>query len=233
MLNKNILFYFIFAIVLISPVHSLWAETNVAQKYGCKNLHEIQSGEDALKQLYDNLNTDCFAKITEIELEKVWGIKVYDIAKIKKMNNEEFSKYSDNKPIFKGKMVDKLFAELKDKNIANLKLRIKGVSKLYGYEINSSPHSFDDMNILIYNDRFPKNLPVPIIDCEPPRRTYQRIGDISFRLTNYGVYSAVCDYFWQSNDRNKKIVLDVVHPDKEHRYAQGGIPAFEFYINAD
>lgn len=203
-----------------------WAETNVAEKYGCKNLHEIQSGEDALQQLYDNLNTDCFAKIPEMELEKVWGIKVYDIAKTKKMNNEEFSKYSNDKPTFKGKMADKLVAELADKNIAQLKLRI--VAMHDKYRLNTTTI----YNIFPYADRFPENLPAPTIVYDPRNRTSQRIHYQWINFSNYGVYSPKCDYFWESSDRNKKLSLEVSFPDDKYS-SDGNISAFEFYINAD
>ena len=75
MLNTSCFVRYFLTIILCFAYTLLWADDDIAKKYGCKNLHEIQSGEDALKQLYDNLNTDCFANIPATELEKIWELK--------------------------------------------------------------------------------------------------------------------------------------------------------------
>lgn len=221
MLNTSCFVRYFLTIILCFAYTLLWADDDIAKKYGCKNLHEIQSGEDALKQLYDNLNTDCFAKISDIELEKVWGIGVYDIAKTKEMSDKEFSKYSDKKPIFKGKMADKLIAKLIDKNISQLKLSIVAIPEE------------SKLNIFPYADKFPDSLSEPAIKCGYPNKTYYKIGDMFIYFSNYGVYSPKCNYFWESNDKNKKLSLLILYPDDKIFPNKGSIAQFNFSINAD
>lgn len=229
MFNKNNFFHYFLAIIFFVSHNTLWANDDIAKKYGCKNLHEIQSGEDALQQLYDNLNTDCFDKISDIELEKIWGIIVYDIAKTNKMSEKEFSNYTYNKPILKGKMEKKLIAEFKDKNIAQLKLKIS--AKHDKYRLNTST---DNIGIFPYADKFPENLSQPTISCKATRRTWQMIGTLGFNLTNYGIYSPKCEYFWESNNKKKKLKLLISYPDEQHFYfPNGSISAFYFFINTD
>lgn len=44
----------------------------------CKNLHKVVDIDDLLKQMYDNIDSDCLFKMPTNELETIWGIKIFD-----------------------------------------------------------------------------------------------------------------------------------------------------------
>ena len=220
---------FIFFLPIILSVNIAYANENIAEKYGCKNLHEIQSGEDVLRQLYDNLNTDCFLNIPDVELEKIWGIKVIDyddpnqIAKT--MNQETFSKWLKSKPIIKGKMSDKIEAGFRWTEQGQR-------SYLILSSLNSS------FNLLDYNDHFPYNLPYPVLRCDYNHYSaHSLLNLIPYDKVNYGIYIPQCRYLWEKKIKGKMNRLEVVvsYP------LEGGIlgsyhgryKSFTFFINID
>ncbi|MBR3482599.1 MAG: hypothetical protein IKH45_06915 [Neisseriaceae bacterium] len=214
----------------------VWAETNVAEKYGCKNLHEIQSGEDALQQLYDNLNTDCFAKIPEIELEKIWGIKVYDFDNpngiTKNMNNDEFMDYLGHW-FFKGKMAEKVKAEFKFDESKNNRKYLK----VYTYNSSEYMHNY---NLIAYNDKFPKILPNPLVVCNDRKiitGTFFGQWIRHYKKVNYGIYSPLCKYFWKGEKNELEINVDYPKADNYPKsdntvFTTGLFRSFTFSINA-
>ena len=213
----------------------VWAETNVAEKYGCKNLHEIQSGEDALQQLYDNLNTDCFAQIPEIELEKIWGIQVDDFDNpngiTKNMSDEELDKWLDRD--VKGKMAEKIEAEFKFDESKNNRKYLE----VYTYNSYKYIHNY---NLIAYNDKFPKKLPHPLTECNDNKIiTGTLFGKWirNFKKVNYGIYSPLCKYFWKG-ERNE-LEINVSYPKVDRVkistndiVANGYFKSFIFSINA-
>ena len=233
MINKNIIFYFIFTIILLTPIHFIWAKDDIVKKYGCKNLHEIQSGEDALKQLYDNLNTDCFAKIPEIELEEVWGIKVYDFDNpnsiTKNMNDDEFYEYLSNW-FFKGKMAEKIRSEFKfDKD--------KNSRKYLQFYKNSKYLKKHDYKLITYNDKFPKILPNPLIECNDKKDitgTFFGGWIRPSKEVDYGIYSPICRYLWKGEKNELEITVEYPIADRINNddiIVKNGYFKFIFFIN--
>ncbi len=50
------------------------------KKGDCKGLHKVTDVDDLLKQFYDNIDSDCLFKIGTDDLEKIWGIRVFDLS---------------------------------------------------------------------------------------------------------------------------------------------------------
>ncbi len=46
----------------------------------CKGLRKVTDVDDLLKQFYDNIDSDCLFQIGTDDLEKIWGIKVFDLS---------------------------------------------------------------------------------------------------------------------------------------------------------
>lgn len=233
MLNTSCFVRYFLTIILCFAYTLLWADDDIAKKYGCKNLHEIQSGEDALQQLYDNLNTDCFSKIPEIELEKIWGIKVYDFDNpngiTKNMNNEELSRWFDRN--IQGKMAKELKANFERDSDKNVRKSIEI------YEMD-----FDSRRLILidYNDRFPKILPNPLVECDENKiitGTFFGKMIVPSKQVNYGVYSPLCNYFWKG--KKNKLEINIAYPaiDKlkilsNDIVVNGYFKSFTFLINA-
>lgn len=224
--------HFILVITFFVCNAFVWAETNIEEKYGCKNLHEIQSGKDALQQLYDNLNTDCFAKIPEIELEKIWGIRVNDFGNpngiTKNMSDEELYKWFDRD--IKGKMAEKVKAEFEFDESKNNRKYLK----VYTYNSYKYMHNY---NLIAYNDKFPKKLPRPLSECDDNRIiTGTPMGKIirHYKQVNYGIYSPFCRYFWKG--KKNKLEINVDYPladDMDNTVLINGLfRSFTFSINA-
>lgn len=45
----------------------------------CQNLHKVEDVDDLLKQFYDNIDSHCLFEMDTKELERIWGIRVFDL----------------------------------------------------------------------------------------------------------------------------------------------------------
>ena len=218
--NNVLLILFLFILSVTGVVYAGVDEYVDIKKYGCQNLHEVQSGEDALRQLYDNLNTDCFLNIPDIELEKIWGIKVTDFddpnSITKNMSTEEFLKWLDNKPVIKGKMANKIDAEFRWYEDATHRTYL-----MLGERI------IDNGGLLKYSNKFPNRMPPPIIECDDNAKIGVIAHGVYAEEEEYGVYSPKCDYFWKGKKHFLK--LNVSYPVT--RFRKTGYLGFIFFIN--
>lgn len=61
----------------------------------CQNLHKVEDVDDLLKQFYDNIDSHCLFEMDTKELERIWGIRVFDFYDLQSQfwkNVEEHSK---------------------------------------------------------------------------------------------------------------------------------------------
>lgn len=227
--NNVLLILFLFILSVTGVVYAGVDEYVDIKKYGCQNLHEVQSGEDALRQLYDNLNTDCFLNIPDIELEKIWGIKVTDFddpnSITKNMSTGEFLKWLDNKPVVKGKMADKIYAEFEWYN----------KNRRYNIKLRSTTGLF---NLLDYNDHFPYNLPYPNLECDYEHYSaHSIIHSMPYDKVNYGIYIPQCQYIWEKRIKGKRnrLQIDIDYPliSPVLNSYSGMFKSFNFSIDID
>lgn len=63
----------------------------VAMPTACKNLHRVENVDDLLKQFYDNIDSHCLFEMDTVELEKIWGIRVFNEAST---NTNDIDRYA-------------------------------------------------------------------------------------------------------------------------------------------
>lgn len=60
-----------------SPKPRVASEPVQTIQTACKNLHKVVDIDDLLKQMYDNLDSQCLFDMPTAQLEKIWGIRIF------------------------------------------------------------------------------------------------------------------------------------------------------------
>lgn len=47
----------------------------------CQNLYKVETVDDLIKQFYDNIDSHCLFEMDTTELERIWGVRVFDFYK--------------------------------------------------------------------------------------------------------------------------------------------------------
>lgn len=166
-LSKQIKYSALCLCVLLSL--SIYAE-QIGSEYGCNNLHKVQNIDDLLAQFYANIDTLCLFEIPKKELEKAWGLRIFEtdlqniteqtsseIAAMFKYHNNENGIYimtgSDNYGYFFEPIVSKKFLEVNQKIWGNTELSESTVSILPPYHQKRSTqldYASSDFNLISY-----------------------------------------------------------------------------------
>lgn len=58
----------------------------------CQNLYKVETVDDLLKQFYDNIDSHCLFEMDTAELEKIWGIRVFNEASTNTNDMDRYAK---------------------------------------------------------------------------------------------------------------------------------------------
>lgn len=183
----------------------------------CKNLAKIKGIDDLLFQMYSNLDSHCLFEMPVGELERIWGIPVYDYTlptdtaseEVNRRNSEEIDGYTLKRQADQDKY-----------------------KRLYWEVIKSLSKSTDTKNIVTFDIRsakdygvfiqgkYPKFLPPPIIK-EPESEYFMVPPYVDHELEGYTppteferngflppsdtVYKQNTEYFWLNPGRDVKL----------------------------
>ncbi len=156
------------------------AETNTDKlaninTYGCKNLHKVTDIDDLLKQMYDNIDSHCLFEMDTDDLEKVWGIRVFNHTPYSKSESIKAVKFHRNKKgISLGKYPSYFTLNITEKSKKSL---VAGSQRTGSY---------------------PKYLPNPIV-IAPKRKYSQLIRDKKIKERKYQMYG---QYFWLNSTKS-------------------------------
>lgn len=169
----------------------------------CKNLHKVVDIDDLLKQMYDNIDSDCLFNIPTNELEKIWKIKIfdYDYNKIKTYNDgqkifQEINQFSNKQQslyIMRTLNIDKSTIKNKDDEFI-----IYSTNRYGSYSIFEG--SFTE-------EKFPYHLPKPkikelIFFDNQPKGSDNELSD----------YNPTMEYYWSNStieNPKPKLIINV------------------------
>ncbi len=173
------------------------AETNTDKlaninTYGCKNLHKVTDIDDLLKQMYDNIDSHCLFEMNTDDLERVWGVKVFDYTKYPKIEAKDVFKFRRNeKGLVVAKARSTLFYQNKDG------LTIEKPTQYFHITVAEKSQK----ELVAGSQRtgsYPKYLPNPIV-IAPKREASQLIRDKKIKERKYQMYG---QYFWLNSTKS-------------------------------
>ena len=189
-------------------------------KTTCKNLGKVGDLDDLLFQMYSNLDSHCLFEMPVGELERIWGIPVYDYTlptdtaseEVNRRNSEEIDGYTLKRQADQDKY-KRLHWEVIKSN--NYDPDNEGEIKNVVFEIFSAK----DYGVFMQG-KYPKFLPPPIIK-EPESEYFMDPPYVDHELEGYTppteferngflppsdtVYKQDTEYFWLNPGRDVKL----------------------------
>ena len=187
-------------------------------KTTCKNLGKVGDLDDLLFQMYSNLDSHCLFEMPVGELERIWGIPVYDYTlptdtaseEVNRRNSEEMDGYTLKRQADQDKYRNRLYWEV----IKSL-TKSTDTKNIVTFDIRSAK----DYGVFMQG-KYPKFLPPPIIK-EPESEYFMDPPYVDHELEGYTppteferngflppsdtVYKQNTEYFWLNPGRDVKL----------------------------
>ncbi|MFW2178208.1 MULTISPECIES: hypothetical protein [unclassified Moraxella] len=205
-------------------------------KSQCSGLHKVTDVDDLVQQMYANIDSTCLFDMPASELEKVWGLKVFDWQLFKKRTTEIDKKKFDeflqarNKHNKEGKGI---YVEIDDKD-EKRRLRIV-TTESYSRENNNG------WGGSLGQGNFPQKLPQPKVIslasmgiASPTASTEHPEYNI---IHYFGKYAPRANYLWMNSGKDKQKPVFIIttgvdsKPVNPTLYRTINSTAFADYIN--
>ena len=150
----RIIFHFFLLLLVIFSFSASAGISSLPTNAECKNLAKVNDIDDLLYQLYSNLDSHCLFDMDTAELEKIWGIRVFDLNSAPYASKEYYAVISEMNEFDK---TEEAFYVKKKKGDfrANPNFEIVGTTSYYD--------KHNGIGGEISQGRFPKYLPPPHI----------------------------------------------------------------------
>ena len=177
----------------------------------CRGLHKVGNIDDLLLQMHENVNSLCLFKIKETTLESVWGIPIFNLARI----SEEDGKVRDDNILKYDYLYDKypLFFITKSK-LRGTDYEALSITKSDSYFRNNLGFGGS-----LREGSFPKLLPKPIevfrkneantVHLYPPLDLSEPVYYISPNT----VYKPYYYYYWNNEKRDPNLPVLILRTD--------------------
>lgn len=186
-----------------SPKPRVASEPVQTIQTACKNLHKVVDIDDLLKQMYDNLDSQCLFEMPTAELEKIWGIRIFDYTGVEFQANEVEAKKWQT--IFKQ---ESQFYETAH-SLYIKKINAKTLSIL---QTKTHAKLFHHYGGSLSKGQFPTLLPpfhqaeIPPDNFAPVPPTYIN-NDYPAPPPTNTLYNIESKYYWKSNNGKIQLIL--------------------------
>lgn len=217
----------------------------------CKNLHKVIDIDDLLKQMYDNLDSQCLFEMPTAELEKIWGIRIFDFVEfhntaVNNLTPEQFEIYNSKfNPVIedRGQHLNNNNAIYLEKNGGgNFAPSAENNPEVIWFQIHTTPahrkaySQYTWFSGSVDLGQFPKYLPEPSEQRLPERKKYplppsnERHGKgyIPRKAPENTVYENKASYIWVSHQQNLKRPMLVIKTESRLPQAET-ISLYNFY----
>lgn len=203
----------------------------------CVNLHRVTDIDDLLKQMHDNINSQCLFEMPTSELERIWGIRIFDFTEFDSQNVNQLSEQSPEQyKVFNNKF-NKLIDIVNQHHTQHTAIYLKKYTNG-----NFEPNEKNNPNIIrfeIYTTsayqklhskytwfagsvdlgQFPKHLPPPDKKIEPfsspehplpPRHIGIGNNNPPPIIPAHSVYGTDSKYFWINQQKSPSLPALVI-----------------------
>lgn len=191
-----VLNYFLLSLVGCSDIKE---QIQLAKKssQSCQNLYQVIDIDDILKQMYDNIDSDCLFKMPANELEKIWGIKVFDL-----------------NTLTEPRVTIEKFAQSYQALYVTRHTSSSGITSL---KVLSSYPTYSLGGSFVYG-RFPYYLPPPKIYKHENYEVFGRVYPVPEDIYANMDYKPMRDYLWLNRKQDINGAVLVISSSYDYQY---------------
>lgn len=222
-----------------SPKPRVASEPVQTIQTACKNLHKVVDIDDLLKQMYDNLDSQCLFEMPTAELEKIWGIRIFDFVEFQNtaVNNLTPEQLEIYNPKF-NQVIEDVRQHFNNNNAiyleknggGNFAPSAKNNPEIIWFQIHTTPahrkaySQYTWFSGSVDLGQFPKYLPKPSeiilseyirLNIPKPPVHHTHYDPSSVEIPQDTVYQEDSQYIWRSAEPNSKLPALVIRTDED------------------